>query len=138
MKSAALRLGDISLTGISVNANQTVEVAVEVGEIVPIVVKQAGLSIFEGSAKVVRTERSIFGPKIALNLVDDVVDFHSLLRRNAQARISQQLATLDPHVSGARSGRVPRALRGCAALPARLPLGRGGEHQAVSASVDGT
>ena len=100
VKSAAFRLGDISLTGISVNANQTVEVSVEVGEIVPIVVKQAGLSIFEGSAKVVRTERSIFGPKVALNLVDDVVDFHSLLRRNAQARISQQLATLDPHVSG--------------------------------------
>jgi SAM-dependent methyltransferase len=100
VKSGAFRLGDISLTGICVNANQTVDVSVEVGEVVPIAVKQAGLSIFEGQARVVRTERSVFGPKIALNLVDDVVDFHSLLRRNAQARISQQLATLDPHVGG--------------------------------------
>jgi len=100
LKSAQFRLGDISLTGISVNANQTVETSVEVGDVVPITVKQAGLSIFEGSARVVRAERSVFGPKIALNLVDDVVDFHSLLRRNAQARISQQLATLDPHVGG--------------------------------------
>ena len=100
LKAAVYRLGDISLTGICVNANQSVEAVFEVGEIVPITVKQAGLSIFEAQAKVVRSERSIFGSKVALNFVDGVVDFHSLLRRNAQARISQQLATLDPHVGG--------------------------------------
>ncbi len=100
LKSATFRLGDISLTGICVNANQSVDAIFEAGEVLPIVVKQAGLSIFEGKAKVVRGERSVFGSKVALNLVDGIVDFHSLLRRNAQARISQQLATLDPHVGG--------------------------------------
>jgi hypothetical protein len=100
VKSGIFRLGDISLTGICINANQSVEVAFEVGEVVPFAVKQAGVSIFEGKAKVVRSEKSIFGSKAALNLVDGVVDFHSLLHRNAQARISQQLATLDPHVGG--------------------------------------
>jgi hypothetical protein len=100
VKSATFRLSDISLTGICVNANQAVDVTIEVGEVLPIAVRQAGVAIFEGSAKVVRSERSVFGPKVALNLVDGVVDFHSLLRRNAQARISQQLATLDPHAGG--------------------------------------
>ncbi len=100
VKSAIFRLGDISLTGICINANQSVDVAFEIGEIIAFAVKQAGLVLFEGSAKVVRSERSIFGSKVALNLVDGVIDFHSLLRRNAQARVSQQLATLDPHVGG--------------------------------------
>lgn len=100
LKSAVFRLGDISLTGICVNANQSVETTFQVDEVLPIVVKQAGLSIFESQARVVRSERSVFGSKVALNFVDGVVDFHTLLRRNAQARISQQLATLDPHVGG--------------------------------------
>lgn len=100
LKGAIFRLGDISLTGVCVNANQSVDVTFDVGELVPFAVKQAGLSIFEGKARVVRAERSVFGSKVALNLVDGVVDFYSLLRRNAQARISQQLATLDPHVGG--------------------------------------
>jgi len=100
VKSAIFRLGDISLTGICINANQSVDVSFEIGEFLPIVVKQAGLALYEGQAKVVRSERSIFGSKVALSLVDGVIDFHSLLRRNAQARISQQLATLDPHVGG--------------------------------------
>ena len=100
LKSAIFRLGDISLTGICVNANQSVEIVVEAGEMLPIVVKQAGVAILECKAKVVRSERSLFGSKVALNLVDGVVDFHSLLRRNAQARISQELALLDPQVDG--------------------------------------
>lgn len=107
LKSSIFRLGDISLTGVCVNANQSVEVVFEPGETLPITVKQAGLSIFEGKAKVVRSERSIFGSKVALNFVDGIVDFHSLLRRNAQARISQQLATLEPHLDGL----VPSAYR---------------------------
>lgn len=107
LKSSIFRLGDISLTGVCVNANQSVEAVFEAGETLPIIVKQAGLSIFEGKAKVVRSERSIFGSKVALNFVDGIVDFHSLLRRNAQARISQQLATLEPHLDGL----VPSAYR---------------------------
>ena len=45
-------------------------------------------------------ERHAFGSNLALNLIDGVVDFQVLLRRNAQARISQQLATLDPLAGG--------------------------------------
>ena len=100
LKSAVFRLGDISLTGICINANQSVEVVVEAGEVLPIIVKQAGVAILECKAKVVRSERSLFGSKVALNLVDGVIDFHSLLRRNAQARISQELALLEPQVGG--------------------------------------
>jgi extracellular factor (EF) 3-hydroxypalmitic acid methyl ester biosynthesis protein len=107
LKAGIFRLGDISLTGICANANQSVDVAFEVGEVLPMLVKQAGLTIFEGQARVVRSERSIFGSKVALNLIDGVVDFHSLLRRNAQARISQQLATLEPNASDL----VPAAYR---------------------------
>ncbi|MCE9521174.1 MAG: hypothetical protein K8S25_01930 [Alphaproteobacteria bacterium] len=100
LKGGAFRMSDISLTGVSASANQSVEAIFEAGELLPMVVKQAGLTIFEGQARVVRGERSVFGSKVALTLVDGVVDFHSLLRRNAQARISQQLATLEPHVGG--------------------------------------
>jgi hypothetical protein len=103
LKSGIFRLGDISLTGISANANQSVDVMFEAGEVLPMLVKQAGITIFEGQARVVRGERSVFGSKVALNLVDGIVDFHSLLRRNAQARISQQLATLEPHAGAAVS-----------------------------------
>ena len=41
LKSAQFRLGDISLTGICVNANQTVETSVEIGEVVPTAVRFA-------------------------------------------------------------------------------------------------
>ena len=100
LKNGIFRMSDISLTGLCASANQSVEVVFEAGEIIPMLVKQAGLTIFEGKARVVRSERSVFGSKVALNLVDGIVDYHSLLRRNAHARISQQLATLEPHVGG--------------------------------------
>ncbi len=100
LKAGIFRLSDISLTGICASANQSVDAVFEAGEVLPMLVKQAGLTIFEGKARVIRSERSVFGSKVALNLVDGIVDFHSLLRRNAQARISQQLATLEPHVGG--------------------------------------
>ena len=74
LKAANFRLGDISLTGISANANQSVDIAFEAGEVVPIVVKQAGITIFDSQAKVIRSERHVFGTKVALNLVDGIVD----------------------------------------------------------------
>jgi extracellular factor (EF) 3-hydroxypalmitic acid methyl ester biosynthesis protein len=100
LKSGIFRLGDISLTGVSANANQSVEVSFEAGEVVPMLIKQSGMTIFEGRARVVRGERSVFGSKVALNLVDGVMDFHALLKRNAQARASQQLTALEPHGGG--------------------------------------
>ena len=100
LKSSTFRLHNISMTGIAAVANQTVEDKFEPGEIVPIAIAQAGLTVFEGRAKVCRGEKTVFGATVAVNLLDGVVDFHSLLRRNAQARISQQLALLEPQASG--------------------------------------
>lgn len=90
------RLSNLSLTGASVNANQTVEIDFAEGDIIPIDVKQAGLSIMEGRARVVRIERHPFGTRAAIQFIDGTVDFNALLSRNAKARISQQLRLLDP------------------------------------------
>jgi extracellular factor (EF) 3-hydroxypalmitic acid methyl ester biosynthesis protein len=100
LKSSNFRLHNISMTGIAAVANQTIEDKFEPGEVVPLQVTQAGLTVFEGRAKICRSEKTVFGSTVALSLLDGVVDFHSLLRRNAQARISQQLATLEPQASG--------------------------------------
>ena len=100
LKSSNFRLGNISLTGVNANANQSVDLSFEDGEVIPLSVKQAGVVILESQAKVVRSERHAFGTRVALNFVDGTVDFNSLLRRNAQARISQQLAALEPQTGG--------------------------------------
>ncbi len=100
LKASTFRLHNISMTGIAAVANQTVEDKFEPGEVVPIAISQAGLTVFEGRAKICRCEKTVFGSTIALSLLDGVVDFHSLLRRNAQARISQQLALLEPQITG--------------------------------------
>ncbi len=93
------RLSNLSLTGASVNANQTVEIDFTEGDIIPIDVKQAGLSIMESRARVVRSERHPFGTRVAIQFIDGTVDFNALLSRNAKARISQQLRLLDPTAS---------------------------------------
>lgn len=90
------RLANLSLTGASVNANQSVEVDFTDGDILPIDIKQSGVSIMESRARVMRTERHPFGTRVALQFIDGTVDFNSLLSRNAQARISQQLRHFDP------------------------------------------
>lgn len=92
----AFRLGNISLTGLGASANQSVELDFGEADVVPITISQAGVEIFASRARVVRCERHVFGSRIALNLVDGSVDFNSLLRRNAHARISQQLTVLEP------------------------------------------
>jgi len=96
----SFRLGNISLTGLSASANQSVELDFGEGDLVPITIAQAGIEIFAGKARVVRCERHVFGSRVALNLIDGTVDFNSLLRRNAHARISQQLAILEPDTKG--------------------------------------
>jgi hypothetical protein len=90
------RLTNLSLTGASVNANQSVEVDFSDGDILPIDIKQSGVSIMESRARVMRTERHPFGTRVALQFIDGTVDFNSLLSRNAQVRISQQLRHFDP------------------------------------------
>lgn len=99
LKGSNFRLGNISLTGANASANQSVETDFVDGEIIPIAIKQAGISILDSNAKVVRSERHAFGSKVALNFIDGTVDFNTLLRRNAQARISQQLAVLEPQTA---------------------------------------
>src|SRR5438128_2617592 len=99
LKTSTFRLHNISMTGIAAVDNQTVEDKFEPGEMVPLHISQAGLTVFEGRARICRSEKTVFGSTVALALLDGVVDFHSLLRRNAQARISQQLALLEPHAS---------------------------------------
>jgi extracellular factor (EF) 3-hydroxypalmitic acid methyl ester biosynthesis protein len=88
VKQGSYQLHDISLTGISVIAKQAVEHDLELGEIVPIVFQQAGLSIFEGTAKVRRAESTIFGSKVAFSFEDNCIDFDLLLSRNVQAQIA--------------------------------------------------
>ena len=81
VKSSSYQLHNISLTGIAVVAKQASEDELTVGETVSIVFQQAGLSIFEGRAKVCRTETTPFGSKYAFSLVDSYVDFDRLLSR---------------------------------------------------------
>jgi extracellular factor (EF) 3-hydroxypalmitic acid methyl ester biosynthesis protein len=87
VKSASYQLHDISTTGIAVIAKHALEEELHPGEVVPVLFQQAGLSIFEGQARVRRTETTIFGSKIAFSLEDCYVDFGHLLSRNAQAQI---------------------------------------------------
>jgi hypothetical protein len=107
VKSASYQLHDISLTGIAVVAKQAVEEELSLGETVPLVFQQAGLSIFEGRAKVCRTESTVFGSKLAFSLVDSYVDFDRLLSRNVQA----QIAANGSFLSSERSALVPREYR---------------------------
>ena len=88
IKAGNYQLHDISLTGISVVAKQAADVDLELGEVVPVTFQQAGFSIFEGKAKVRRTENTVFGSKLAFSFEDGYVDFDRLLSRNVQAQIA--------------------------------------------------
>lgn len=107
VKSTSYQLHDISLTGVAVVAKQAVEDELSLGETVPLIFQQAGLSIFEGRAKVCRTESTVFGSKLAFSLVDFYVDFDRLLSRNVQA----QIAANGSFLSAERSALVPREYR---------------------------
>ncbi|MGH6828090.1 MAG: hypothetical protein ACREFW_04190 [Rhizomicrobium sp.] len=107
VKSSSYQLHDISLTGIAVLAKQAVEDELCLGETVPVILQQAGLSIFEGRARVCRNECTAFGSKLAFTLVDSYVDFDRLLSRNAQAQIAQHGSLL----AGERNALVPREYR---------------------------
>src|SRR5215468_632883 len=76
LKSSTFRLHNISMTGIAAVANQTVEDKFEAGEVVPLQIIQAGVVVFEGRAKICRSEKTVFGSTVAINLLDGVVDFH--------------------------------------------------------------
>src|SRR6201996_4267169 len=107
VKSSSYQLHNISLSGIAVVAKQASDEELSLGEIVPIIFQQAGLSIFEGKAKVCRTETTPFGSKYAFSLVDSYVDFDRLLSRNVQA----QIAANGSFLSSERNALVPREYR---------------------------
>ena len=107
VKSSSYQLHNISLTGIAVVAKQANEEELTLGETVPIIFQQAGLSIFEGRAKVCRTETTPFGSKYAFSLVDSYVDFDRLLSRNVQA----QIAANGSFLSSERNALVSREYR---------------------------
>jgi extracellular factor (EF) 3-hydroxypalmitic acid methyl ester biosynthesis protein len=69
------RLANLSLTGASVNANQSVEVDFTDGDILPIDIKQSGVSIMESRARVMRTERHPFGTRVALQFSQQLRHF---------------------------------------------------------------
>lgn len=94
VRSHTYKLQNISLGGIAAVSNRATEDILEPGEIVPLTIQQAGLSIFEGLARVCRTEHTFFGSKVAFNIVDGFIELDKLLDRNAQARIAMKASLL--------------------------------------------
>ena len=107
VKLANYQLNDVSLTGLSVIAKHTVDDELEIGEIVPVAFQQGGFAIFEGKAKVRRTENTVFGSKIAFSFEDGYIDFNRLLSRNVQA----QIAANGNFASAERTALVPAEYR---------------------------
>jgi hypothetical protein len=68
---------------------------------------QVGFSIFDGNAKVRRTENTVFGAKIAFSFEDSYIDVDRLLSRNVQA----QIAANGNFASGERNSLVPAEYR---------------------------
>ncbi|MGB8363933.1 MAG: PilZ domain-containing protein [Rhizomicrobium sp.] len=107
VRSSVYRLHDISLGGLAALSKQSQDDDPRVGETVPLSIQQSGLPIFESSAKVCRTENTVFGSKIAFNFVDQYIEFDKLLTRNAQA----QIAIRSPLFVSESSQLVPQEYR---------------------------
>jgi len=81
-------LQNISLGGIAAVSKDNQSAPPPVGEVLPFEIEQGGRTIFTSKVRVCRSEQTVFGSKVALNLVDDFVDFDRLLNLNAQAQIA--------------------------------------------------
>ncbi len=103
VRSTAYRLQDISLGGLSALAKTGHDDLPEIGETLPLSIQQSGLPIFETSARVCRSESTVFGAKVAFNFVDRFVEFDKLLTRNTQA----QIAARSPAFGGDTAQLVP-------------------------------
>lgn len=111
--TTACKLQNISLGGLAVVCNQTVENLPEIGEIVPISIEQSGQSIFQANARVARRENTVFGSKIAFRLINSYIELDKLLSRNVQARIAAQ----SPFAENNATRLVPQEYRAfCADL----------------------
>ena len=100
------QIHNICLSGVATMTRQT-EDDFEVGQTLPISIQQSGIPIFESQASVCRTERNVFGAKIAFNFVDGFIDFDKLLNRNLQAQILTRTSLTSPEMSQL----VPREYR---------------------------
>src|SRR5258708_39744790 len=85
VRTSLHKLHDISLGGIAVVCNQTVEDIPDVGEVVPLTIQQSSYTIFESNARVSRRENTVFGSKGPFSFVNGFVEFHKLLSRNLHA-----------------------------------------------------
>jgi extracellular factor (EF) 3-hydroxypalmitic acid methyl ester biosynthesis protein len=81
-------LQNISLGGVAVISKDETAELPAVGEVVPLEIEQGGLALLTGKARVCRSQQTVFGAQIALNLVNDYIDFDALLNRNAQAQLA--------------------------------------------------
>jgi hypothetical protein len=95
IRSSAFRLHDISLGGLSALSERSDESIPELGETVDLSIQQAGIPIFESTARICRTESTAFGSKIALSFLDHHIEFDKLLTRNTQAQIAARALALD-------------------------------------------
>lgn len=96
--SASFKLHNISVGGLAVVCNNATDEIPEVGDVVPLSIQQLGHSIFEGNARTVRRENTVFGSKIAFSLVNNFIELDKLLSRNVQARIAAQSQGTDSGV----------------------------------------
>src|SRR5258708_30507291 len=99
VRSNGYQLHNISLGGLAAVAKQSDGEPLEVGEVVPLIIQQSGQAIFEASARVCRTESTVFGSNVAFNFIDRYVEFDKLITRNAQAQIATRSALLGPETS---------------------------------------
>jgi extracellular factor (EF) 3-hydroxypalmitic acid methyl ester biosynthesis protein len=86
---------NIALGGVAASTRETDD-SVEVGQTLPIVIQQCGITIFEALATVCRSEKSVFGAKIAFKFVDSCIDFDQLLTRNLRAQVATRASLTDP------------------------------------------
>jgi extracellular factor (EF) 3-hydroxypalmitic acid methyl ester biosynthesis protein len=107
VRSNAYRLHDISLGGLAALSKHSQDDHLETGETVALSIQQSGLPIFESTARVCRTENTVFGSKVAFNFVDRFVEFDKLLTRNTQA----QIAARSPLFVSETSQLVPQEYR---------------------------
>ena len=87
------QIHNICLSGVATMTRQA-EDDFEVGQTMPLSIQQSGIPIFESQASVCRTERNVFGAKIAFKFEDGFIDFDKLLNRNLHAQILTR-ASLD-------------------------------------------
>ena len=96
LADAVWRISDISLSGIAITSKETPDTDISIGESAPLSIDQSGVSLFQGRATVMRIEPSGFGSKLALRFDENFIDIPALRKKDAQARLRGQFATLQP------------------------------------------